>query len=41
MNAILAETVKDVGTGYSSLVKSGIIILIGIGVFVWWLKRQT
>jgi hypothetical protein len=41
MSYLLAETLKDVSSGYSSLIKTGIIILIGIGLFVWWLKRQT
>ncbi len=35
------ETIKDVSSGYGSLAKTGIIILIGIAAFVWWLKRQT
>ena len=36
-----ANTVQDINTGYGSLVKTGIILLIGIAAFVWWLKRQT
>jgi hypothetical protein len=41
MNCFLAETLQDVSAGYSSLIKTGIILLIGIGAFIWWLKRQT
>ena len=43
MNAILAAAngIEEVHQGYGALIKTGIIILIGIGAFVWWLKRQT
>ena len=39
--SILADSLKDVSSGYNSLIKSGIIILIAIGAFVWWMKRQV
>jgi len=41
MSYLLAETVQDVSTGYGSLAKSGIIILIAIVAFMWWMWRQA
>jgi hypothetical protein len=41
MSAILAETLKDVSTGYGSLIKTGIIILVAIAAFMWWMWRQA
>jgi hypothetical protein len=43
MNAILAAAngLDEVSSGYGALIKIGLFVLIAIGVFVWWLKRQT
>ncbi len=41
MTVVLADSLKDVSSGYSALIKTGIIILIAIGAFVWWMKRQV
>ena len=41
MAYLLAETLQEVSTGWGSLVKSGIIILIAIAAFMWWMWRQA
>jgi len=41
LHFLAEETIKDVSSGYGAIIKTGIILLLAIIAFVWWLSRQT